>query len=100
MAKYVYPAVFTAEDGQYSVFFPDLEGCYTCGDTLAEAIEMAEDVLAFTLYSMEKRHEPIPVPSVSRSISVDENSFVNLIACDTIGYQRRNNTRSVKKTLS
>ena len=100
MAKYVYPAVFTAEDGQYPVFFPDLEGCYTCGDTLAEAIEMAEDVLAFTLYSMEKRHEPIPVPSVSRSISVDENSFVNLIACDTIGYQRRNNTRSVKKTLS
>lgn len=32
MAKYVYPAIFTLEDeGGYSVFFPDLEGCYTCG---------------------------------------------------------------------
>ena len=35
MAKYIYPAVFTKEeDGGYSVVFPDLESCYTCGDTL------------------------------------------------------------------
>ena len=35
MSKYVYPAIFTSEpDGGYSVYFPDMEGCYTCGDTL------------------------------------------------------------------
>ena len=43
MSKYVYPAIFTSEpDGGYSVYFPDLEGCYTCGDTLADALFMAE----------------------------------------------------------
>ena len=50
MAKYVYPAIFTPEEKGFSVNFPDLQGCYTCGDDLADAIYMAEDVLAFTLY--------------------------------------------------
>lgn len=54
MAKYVYPAIFeTGENGGYSVFFPDLEGCYTCGDDLKDALFMAEDVLAFVLYDYE-----------------------------------------------
>lgn len=41
MAKYAYSAVFTKEEnGQYSVVFKDLEGCYTCGDNIEQAIEM------------------------------------------------------------
>ena len=41
--KYVYPAVFTPEDGKMLVSVPDLKGCHTFGDDLAEAIEMAVD---------------------------------------------------------
>jgi hypothetical protein len=59
---------------------------------------MAEDVLAFTLYSLEKNHLPIPEPS--ESFPIDDNSFINLIACDTIEYQKMNNNKAVKKTLS
>ena len=44
MAKYIYPAIFTPEkDGGYSINFPDLEGCYTYGDDLADGMEMAKD---------------------------------------------------------
>ena len=40
MAKYAYPAVFTPEkNGFYSIVFPDLEGCYTCGDSIKDGIE-------------------------------------------------------------
>ena len=54
--KYVYPAVFTPEDsGRFSVNFPDLESCYTCGDDLGDALYMAEDVLAMTLVSYEDK---------------------------------------------
>ena len=61
MGKYVYPAIFTKEnDGKYSIIFPDLEGCYTTGDNLADGIYMAQDVLAFTLYSLEKRQQQHP----------------------------------------
>ena len=55
MAKYAYPAIFTPEnDGTFSIIFPDLEGCYTCGDSIEDGIEMAEDALALVLYGYEK----------------------------------------------
>jgi predicted RNase H-like HicB family nuclease len=61
MAKYVYPAIFSKEDdGKYSVLFPDIENCYTGGDDMADALEMAEDVLCLTLYGMEKDGDPLP----------------------------------------
>lgn len=100
MAKYVYPAIFTLEEGGYSVFFPDLEGCYTCGDNLQDAIMMAEDVLAFVLYDNERAGAVIPEPSEAASISLKEGEFVNYIACDTIGYAKMHNNKAVKKTLT
>lgn len=100
MAKYVYPAIFEREkSGGYSVFFPDLEGCYTCGDDLTDSIYMAEDVLAFTLYDYEKDAKDIPAPSDPSALKAD-NGFVNFIACDTLEYQKRNNNKAVKKTLT
>ena len=58
MAKYAYPAIFTPEeDGSYSINFPDLEGCYTCGDSLEDGIEMAADALPLVLYGYEKRSD-------------------------------------------
>lgn len=100
MSKYVYPAVFTAEGGGYAINFPDLDGCYTCGDDLADGIEMAEDVLALVLYQYEKEGKAIPQPSNAKDLELSENEFVNLIAADTIGYQKRHNTKAVKKTLT
>lgn len=103
MAKYVYPAVFTEEEnGMFSVDFPDLEGCYTCGSDLAEAMYMAEDVLAFTLYDYEKGKRPLPVPSTCLDLlpKAQDNEFVNYIMCDTTEYHRRNNTKAIKKTLT
>ena len=101
MAKYVYPAVFTEEERGYSVFFPDLEGCYTCGDNLNDAIKMAEDILAFVLYDYEREERVIPAPSKRQDIEMEkEEDFVNYIACDTIEYQKRHNNRAIKKTLT
>ncbi|MBR1633479.1 MAG: type II toxin-antitoxin system HicB family antitoxin [Lachnospiraceae bacterium] len=98
MAKYVYPAIFTPEEKGFSVNFPDLQGCYTCGDDLADAIYMAEDVLAFTLYDYEKNKLPIPAASSTLPLKTDE--FMNMILCDTQKYHKRNNAKSVKKTLT
>jgi predicted RNase H-like HicB family nuclease len=101
MAKYAYPAIFTPEeDGTYSINFPDLEGCYTCGDNLEEGIEMAEDVLALILYGYEKDGREIPSPSPAKSLPLSEQEFVNYIACDTITYRKMYNNKSVKKTLT
>lgn len=101
MAKYVYPAIFTPEEaGGYSVFFPDLEGCYTCGDDLRDAIVMAEDVLAFYLYDKEAEGVMIPEASCMENVACEKGEFVNFIACDTIEYAKMHNNRAVKKTLT
>lgn len=101
MAKYVYPAVFTPEEeGGYSVFFPDLEGCYTCGDDLQDALFMAGDALAFVLYDYETDGKTIPVPSKAEEVEKSEKDFVNYVACDTIEYARMHNSKAVKKTLT
>lgn len=99
--KYVYPAIFTPEDnGGFSVLFPDLEGCYTCGDDLTEALEMAEDALALVLYGYETNAKPIPAPSSLSDIACSNDSFVNYISCDTLIYRKMYNNKSVKKTLT
>lgn len=99
--KYAYPAVFTPEeDGGYSVRFPDLESCYTCGDDMADALFMAEDVLALVLYGYESEFKAIPVPSTPSDITLSSGEFVNIVACDTLEYRKRYNTKAVKKTLT
>ena len=44
--QYVYPAQFINEDnGAISVYFPDLQGCYTYDDTMEGAALMAREAL-------------------------------------------------------
>ena len=100
MAKYVYPAVFSPEDGGYSVSFPDLDGCYTCGDDLADAMYMAADVLALTLWDMEENKVAIPNSSTIDSVSLRSDEFVSYIAADTVEYRKKVDTKSVKRTVS
>lgn len=101
--KYVFPAVFEPEeDGVFSVYFPDVEGCYTQGDDIEEALYNAEDVLSLMLYGMEERKEPIPRPSSIASIEAElpEGHFASLVKCDTITYRKKFHSKAVRKTLT
>lgn len=101
MSKYVYPAVFTPEaEGAFSVEFRDLEGCYACGDTLEQAIEMAEDALSLVLYEYEADNREIPTPSKVTDIKVGEKQFVSLVVGDTLEYRKRYNKKSVRKNVT
>ncbi len=101
MAKYAYPAVFTAEEtGGYSVNFPDIEACYTCGDTMADALEMAQDILSIRMCDIEDNDEPLPAPSDIRKMQIENNEIVSLVACDTVEYRKLYDDRIVKKTLT
>lgn len=100
MAKYIYPAIFTKEGEFYTVRFPDLESCYTQGDNLQDAYEMAEDVLCLMLYNLEEEKAKIPAASETFEIKAGENEFVSLVACDTLEYRQLYDNRAVKKTLT
>lgn len=101
MAKYAYPAIFTPEEnGGFSINFPDLDGCYTCGDNMEDAIAMAEDALALILYGYEQDSRQIPVPSQISAIHTEQGEFINYILCDTLTYRKMYNNKAVKKTLT
>jgi predicted RNase H-like HicB family nuclease len=96
--KYVYPAVFTPSEDGYDVYFPDLFGCRTCADTLAEAIEMAEDASATWLWANEQDGTPIPTPA--KAVDCTPPQFVNFIKADTDVYRRQMDAHAIKKTLT
>ena len=82
--KYTYAAVFTPEEnGLVSVSFPDLDGCYTSGDDIADAVFMAQDALNLTLYDLEQDKKPIPKASKPQDIIVTGEQFISVIAVDT-----------------
>ncbi|HUM83116.1 MAG TPA: type II toxin-antitoxin system HicB family antitoxin [Lachnospiraceae bacterium] len=101
MSKYVYPAIFTPEENEvYSIRFPDVEGCYTCGDNLADGIEMAEDALALVIYGLEKDGKQIPEATPLDDIHLNKGEFISYIACDTMEYRKMYNNKAIKKTLT
>ena len=99
--KYAYTAIFTPEvNGLYSVTFPDLQGCYTSGDDMSDAVYMAQDVLNLTLYDLEHDDKPIPKASKPQDIKTTGEQFTSVIAVDTDTYRRFYENKSVKKTLT
>ena len=98
MAKYVYPAIFHPEkEGGFSIFFPDLSGCYTQGEDLSNGMYMANDVLSFTLYSMEDDGEPIPAPTPLNEIKTEGSDFAADITADTFEYHKKFSHHLAKK---
>ena len=102
MAKYVFPAIFTPEEGGYTIVFPDVKNCFTEGDNLTEAMENANDILCMMLYDLERDGKELPVASSVANIqaTISGEDFVTLISCDTIEYRKFHDNRAVKKTLS
>jgi predicted RNase H-like HicB family nuclease len=101
--KYVYPAIFTPEDGNILASVPDLPGLHTFGSGLAEAIYMAQDAIEMWLWDAENNNETIPPASSQAEIAkrcTRAEQFISLVAADTDEYRRQTETRSVKKTLS
>lgn len=99
MIKHLYPAVFTEEQDGYSVVFPDFEGCFSEGDTIEEAYEMAIDALGLYLEDSKKTFE-YPQASNPKNIRTEENEFIVMIEFDMVEYMKKHNNRAVKKTLT
>jgi predicted RNase H-like HicB family nuclease len=97
-----YPACFLEdkEVGGFTVRFPDLKGCVTEGDTLAEAILMAEDAASgWVLIELEDGN-PAPEASNPQDIKLEEGEFVNLIALDMAEYASKYGEKTIRRTLT
>ena len=100
MEKLFYPAIFhKAEEGGFWISFPDLPECFTEGDDMKQAYEMAVEALGLALVNRKEEKEEIPMPSEIDKIQNEEGIFV-VIEFDMQEYLRKHNAKAVKKTLS
>ena len=65
---FIYPVILTkTQNGIWKGEFPDLEGCYTCGENLAEALYMAEEarLAAYNWIDLELQEDSPVMPYVT-----------------------------------
>lgn len=63
MKKVTYFAVLEPCASGYGVYFPDLPGCTSMGDTFNDAMQSAQEALGLHLWGMEDDGDAIPAPS-------------------------------------
>lgn len=95
----IYPAIFhpDTEVGGYWVSFPDLPGCVTEGDSLEQAMAMAQEALG--LYLAVRLEDKLETAEPSNIKDIDpEDGFVNYVSAEINKYRRK--TKAVRKTLT
>lgn len=101
MNRLFYPALFhKAEEGGFWISFPDIPECLTQGDNMEDAYDTAIEALGLSLSDMKKNNIPFPTPSSVDNITVDSDAILVVIEFDLLAYNKRHNSKSVKKTLT
>jgi predicted RNase H-like HicB family nuclease len=101
--KLTYPAIFYKDesDGSYAVEVPDLPGCVSGANTLADAILMGEDAASGWVLDELEDGKPVPVSSSIADIHPDsENGFVSMLALDMDAYAVKYGKKAVRKNLT
>lgn len=98
--NYIYPAVFTFEEGQeIAVLFPDFDVA-TSGVDEEDAFKSAKELLGLTLYSMEEDKEEIPQPSPISELQLKKNQVSCLVDVFMPSIREAQNNKSVNRTVT
>ena len=96
-----YPAVFEqTKDGEYGVFFPDIPGCISAGDTLEEAIEMSKEALSLHLSEMINVNEKCPTINLENAKKEAKDCLLMMIEPNTAIISRRTKDKSVRINIT
>ena len=100
--KLVYPACFyqDEESGNFTVEVPDLPGCVTGGETLADAILMGEDAASGWVLGELEEGRAVPPASQINSIHPGDGGFVSLLSLDMDAYAEKYGKKAVRKNLT
>ena len=100
--RLTYPAIFYPwEDRQgYTVEVPDLPGCVSEGDSLAEAIFMGTDAASGWVLSELEDGKPVPAASPIEAIYPDAGGFVSILVLDMDAYAEKYGNKAVQKNLT
>lgn len=95
--KFIYPALIHDDNDGLWVEFPDLDGCFSQGDSLEELLYNARESLSGYILTFLEDGEKLPKPSNIKNLKTSSNIFTSFIEVDV---DLTKNTKSVKKTLT
>ena len=100
--KLTYPACFYKDDtsGGYAVVVPDLPGCVSGGDTIADAILMATDAASGWVLDELEDGKAIPPASTLEDVQPDSGGFINMLVLDMDTYAEKYGNKAVRKNLT
>lgn len=101
--KLTYPACFYPDEerkGAYAVVVPDLPGCVSGGNTLAEAILMGTDAASGWVLDELEDGKPAPEASSLESIIPEAGGFVSMLVLDMDAYAEKYGEKAVRKNLT
>ena len=97
--KNAYPITIQRDGEFFVVFVPDFE-INTQGATIAEAMEMARDVIGMSGCYMQDNKQSIPAPSRVEDVKADPDTIVTLVDVNFEEYRRKHDNRAVRKNLT
>ena len=98
--RYIYPAVFTYEEGkEIAVVFPDLDVA-TSGENDADALASARELLGAVLYGMEEDGDPLPAPTPLNAVKLEENERAALVDVYMPSIRLAKVNRAVNRTVT
>lgn len=97
--KVFYPVIFTKEDSNYLIDFPDIPEIITFGESIEDALIMAQDALGVALADEKTEDYPIPTP-LEKVMAEHPGEIVNLISVDLNEYRKKYFGERVKTHIS
>ena len=94
--KKMYPVIFTREDIGFSTIVPDLNGCFSEGDSFDEAYRNTLDAIGLYLEDLAE----MPAPSDPSAIALDAGQFLCVVEFDPVEYHKKHGSHAVRKTLT
>ena len=98
MKKGAYPIILKRTDNGYYVKIPDFNSS-TQGDSIADAMEMARDVIGLLGIDLGDEQKELPDP-YSAQFEAEKEDIVTLVDVDFTEYRRRVDQRAVKKNCT
>jgi predicted RNase H-like HicB family nuclease len=71
MAKYHFSVIVEKDEDGYYAYCPELQGCYTQGETYEEAIENIKDAINLHLEDIIQSGKQIPAPKIVSLTSLE-----------------------------